>query len=498
MSVKNNMNFFNNQSCDEEYNSYLPHKFDNQDFRASRNSKTLYNFQKNNPFDENIDWQLFTEHYEKGTLNHDYKITYKPALRYLNMMKNTKTKRLMESSIIDSNKNISFVNENLNDMHSIETQETIQKMHIESALDKKDDAYKSRNFCLFKSKKHLTNIEMHENKAIGKTDFRVKEKKNADKTKPKKEERRSFFLWNNHLFERSTSYKKRKSVNFYKKTFCVTAACTAFISTTALVTTATVFPPLLPICLPMLLPVTLASNGIVLFKAKKKISKLNTHIQTKSERFIINLDAKTQTLKLKSKLLFRKSTLNEPAKPKSNAEMLWNTELSMNNNDMQTVSEKNQNKNISSCIHNNFSTAEQTSTVLNSSKRLKKKKKHTYRKEKPVFIVSDDTSEEEQRDTISFKYYQHKPLENYLKLNRYREDIVNDHNSNFSNDLKNEQKNGTNKNSISDLYSKLENPDNEDSVCKKNMPTLNSFCFEPTTLRSVKQTAVEFCDYFKL
>lgn len=495
------MNFFNNQICDKEYNSYSAHKFDNQDFRTSRNSKNLYDFQKNNPFDENIDWKVFTEHYEKGTLNHDYKITYKPALRYLNSMKSAKAEGLMKGKFIEDNKNITCLTKKTNNIHFAEAQETIQRMPTDCKSLKKDATFTSRGFHLFNPKKPSNNNEIHGNIEIEKMILSSNEEKNENATNPKNRKRKNSFLCNNHLFKRSASNKERKKVNFYKKTFCVTAACTAFISTTALITTATVFPPLLPIWLPMLLPVTVASNGIMLFKAKKQLSKLNKHIQNKTERFSINMNAKKQTLKLKSKLFFQKSTFDEHlAKEKNNVGIMWNTDLSMKENDMQTISMENQNKNKSSYTYSNLSTAGDASSVLNNSKKLKKKKRNTHKKEKLVFKLADDSSEEEQKIIFPLHYYQNKALKKYLKVERSCGVILTDNNFKVSRDLNNKHDKETNENNnSSDQYSKQENSEKEDSICKKNMPiNFNNFYFEPTTLESVKQTAVEFYDYFKL
>ncbi|OBA26288.1 hypothetical protein HANVADRAFT_86087 [Hanseniaspora valbyensis NRRL Y-1626] len=300
------MNFFTKQGATEIYNTYTLHKFDNENFRNSRDTNKLYDFPKKNPFDQNIDWKELTKHYENGTLNHDYKITYKPVLEHLKLENIGANKPVAEKE--NNIKNNTIGNDN--------PQISAESALCDQTLKKQSPLFKKKHINLTKTESsNNTKVNRFNDKFQPMNTFSekpVKSKESNFKTK------NPFFLNSGKISKLKNkisidqSRKKKKKENFYKKIMYTTTVCSAVFSTVALATTAALFAPLLPTILPFLLPVSIASNGIILFKVKKVVSKTKKKICSEIQKFKINTTNYRNSKKLYSqKLLFKNTKLKE-------------------------------------------------------------------------------------------------------------------------------------------------------------------------------------------
>ena len=480
------MNFFTKQGATKIYNTYTPHKFDNENFRNSRDTNNLYDFPKKNPFDQNIDWKELTKHYENGTLNHDYKITYKPVLENLKLGNMGSNKLVEEKENNITNKDIG--NDNL--QVSAESALCVQTLKKQSPL------FKNKHI-------NLTKTESSTNTKINRLNdkFQTLNTFSEKPVKSKKfnfESKNPFFLNSGKIsklknkISTDQSRKEKKKGNFYKKIMYTTTACSAVISTVALVTTATLFAPLLPTVLPFLLPVSIASNGIILFKVKRVVSKTKKKICIEIQKFKINTTNYRNSRKFYSqKPLFKNTKLKElfRQKKQDDNKILVNNYRFLSETEIETILKDTTYEKTNPFKYENLSTVDNKPIFSNSDisskkqKQKKTKKRDKKKIDKPIFQFLD-SSDEEQKDIDNSKCTSKSSiLEKYLKPECIKQ----------TNDLK-----------IVDNLSEKEHPNikpdssNESqSGSKSFICNLNSFPMQSPSLETVKKTAIDFCDYFK-
>ena len=480
------MNFFTKQGATEIYNIYRPHEYDNENFRNSRDTDKLYDFPKKNPFDQNIDWKELTKHYENGTLNHDYKITYKPVLKNLKL------------GNIGANKSVADKENNItnNDVGIDNTQVSAESALCDQTLKKLSPLFKNKNLNLKKTESSInTKINKFNDKFQPLNAF----SESPVKSKKLNLETKNPFFSNSGKISKlknkincDQSRKKKKKGNFYKKIMYTTTTCSAIISTVALVTTATLFTPLLPTILPFLLPVSIASNGIILFKVKRVASKTKKKICTEIQKFKLNTTNYRNSKNLYSKKSFLKNTkLKElfRQKKQDDNKILVNNYRFLSETEIETILKDTTYEKTNPFKYENLSTVDNkpifSSRDINLKKKNQKKTKKREKKkvDKPIFQFLD-FSDEEQKDVDSSKCTSKSSiLEKYLKPECLKQ----------TNDLK-----------IADNFSEKEEsnikPDSSNesqSGSKSFICNLNNFPMQSPSLETVKKTAIDFCDYFK-
>ena len=237
------------------------------------------------------------------------------------------------------------------------------------------------------------------------------------------------------LKEESTNSKKnkkkdvkKKSKKSFKTKLYTTAACTAFASTAALVTTATVLTPLLPVVLPLVLPVSVATNGIVIFKAKKALSKLKKRVKKPgNKKGKKNMKHRILSIKNKSKCFFKKkfsftkknkNLANQKAK-KSESPFVSEPVLLETEEDIKTTTKNHfayRDPNFSK--YYNFLDSKQEIqgddikvSCTSSKPKGKKRRARKVKKPRPVFVFppssSDDESELGCEKNVFEKYFVH-------------------------------------------------------------------------------------------
>ena len=227
---------------------YKPIDITEEKYINTRKKQKLYVFNKNNPFDESISWNELNKHYKNGTLDYDYKIKYPPVVTYL---KNT-------------NPEI--------------------KLNFDDGIKKIGSSKAQIKNVLFEDspQKHSVSLE-HKDPHDSET----------SKMKPKSFDFSTFNNKHPKLYNfRLPKISKPEQIplnpfSSYKKTFYLATAGTALLSTGALLGTVTMFPPLIPILLTYLLPISVISSSITLFKAKRTVKKRKMKIILKVQKFKI-------------------------------------------------------------------------------------------------------------------------------------------------------------------------------------------------------------------
>ncbi|XBW34742.1 hypothetical protein QEN19_000309 [Hanseniaspora menglaensis] len=394
------MNFITNIGSEVTFNNYEPHKFDNENFRSSRNKSELYNFPTKNPFDENINWKEFTKNYEDGTLNHDYKIRYKPALKYIEALDSIEINSAKEKNNVPNLKDITKINNNV-DLNSAtkEVAENFVVLQNSRPLQVENNKNKPKvHLGIFKINKKIT-IQQNGSKEV-----LLDKKPNFFFTFPKYSEK----LANNKF-----NFTSKKQTSALKITFYTTTGCTAVASTAILIVCATAFPLMIPAVLPILLPTSVVSSGIVLFKAKRIVSKAKKNIHKDIKKFKIDIDGYKQSLKLNSKKVIKSLKLNDVFKPKKiNNQNYPEKSPFLDEIAIYSVLNDDQEQ-INPFKHLQLSTKSQdTNTKILNKRSTRIKKKKTIRKYYKSFEAS--SSEEEHQDTIKSSI-KDTILEKYLK-----------------------------------------------------------------------------------
>lgn len=224
------------------YLEYKPIDITQEPYLSRRKTQPLYKFNKTNPFDESINWKELNWHYKNGTLDYDY-----PLPEKYRASRNLKSEN-PEIKPPSADETETLCNTDSADTKVPPTAPEEEVLDTEKDCDEKpcDDG---DNITIESPRRRWPSFDSKLKK--------LSKWKRSSKPEHKK--------------------KKRNYFSSYKKTFYTTTALTALLSTGALVGTVALFPPLAPILACYLLPLSVISNGILLFKAKKAFKKRKTN-----------------------------------------------------------------------------------------------------------------------------------------------------------------------------------------------------------------------------
>lgn len=222
------------------YEEYKPIDISEEVYSTRRKTQPLYTFNRSNPFDESINWKELNEHYRNGTLDYDYQIHYPPVLKYLKSIN-------PDFKLPSNDETETLCNADSADIEVLSSASEDKALDMERECDENPNA-DGDNITMKSFRRYWPNFDYRYKKIL--------KWKSSSKPENKK--------------------KKKKFFSSYKKTFYTTTALTALISTGAFVGTVTLFPPLVPILACYLLPLSVISSGITLFKAKRVLKKRKT------------------------------------------------------------------------------------------------------------------------------------------------------------------------------------------------------------------------------
>lgn len=249
------MNFFKE---DIKVFTKEPIDINSEEIQARRREQPLYKFNKENPFDESTNWKELTYHYENGTLDYDYAVKNPIAVKFFQLRYpgrklpsgDDQATLYGDSPEVDQVSSLTLMSNDIDELEG------------ESCVD--TPASFGETIKLKLASFELPTFDL---KSPQLPEFKLPEMPD---------------LVNNTI----------NPLARYKKPFYLTTAAAAVLSTGTLVGTVVVCPPLAPVLMVYLLPISVVSSGVSLFKAKKALKKRRTKISQKLRKFKLKCSRK--------------------------------------------------------------------------------------------------------------------------------------------------------------------------------------------------------------